>query len=224
MNIAVFDVDGTLVRGGTERQFFRWLLQRRHLGTRQLLSFAGYCIGRFGIYGRHIFAKNKAYLNGLDRRIVAEEAAAFVLERVTPQFYPPCIERLRLHQAQGDLVLMLTGTLEPIAMAIAEQLGIEQVIATRCELLDGRYTSAPPSTHPFGADKLQLLREATAELDDPLDRVVAYTDSIWDLALLEAVANPICVNPDRKLRAVALARGWEILDSTAVTAAARPES
>jgi phosphoserine phosphatase len=214
MSVAVFDVDGTLVRGlSTERGYFRWLLARGHLGPRQLGAFLWFNVRWFAVYGWHTFKKNKAYLSGLDENFVAGTARAFVRHDVQRRYDAHCVHRLRSHLTAGDQVLLLTGTLMPIASAIAESLGVHGVVATACATRDGCYTAAPPLSHPFGDEKRALLETERRRLavDGPL---FAYCDSGYDIALLESVDSPVCVRPDRRLRAHALARGWEILEES----------
>ena len=80
MPLAVFDVDGTLVSGrSTEKRFITWLLRRGHLGPFQMLSMVWFILRWFPRFGRHVFKKNKASLNGLPVSLIANEAREFAL-------------------------------------------------------------------------------------------------------------------------------------------------
>lgn len=212
MTIAVFDVDGTLVGGAsTERRFFRWLARHGRIGISQLLAFVWFNLRYLARYGVHTTKKNKAYLAGMRHADVAAAAVQFVNSEIRTEFTASCIERLRRHQSQGDRVVLMTGTLEPIADAIAKLLGADEVIATRCRLETQRYTSQAPLQHPFGQEKQTLFSQRYA----PHGSVYAYGDSHHDIALLAAVSHPVCVNPNRVLRRHAIENGWEVLDGSA---------
>ena len=114
---------------------------------------------------------------------------------------------------RGDTVVLLSGTLEPIAQALATALSVEHVRATVCHERNGRYLAAPPEVHPFGAAKLELAAQFAAEVGADLSDASAYGDSKDDLSLLEAVGDPVAVLPDRPLLATARGNRWHIIRS-----------
>ncbi len=97
MTLAIFDIDGTLVRGSTERKFWRYLFARRHLGPRQILACAWFMVRFLPHYGLHVAKKNKAYLVGLTTTDIAALAADFVAREAVPRLYEPAVERLHQH-------------------------------------------------------------------------------------------------------------------------------
>jgi HAD superfamily hydrolase (TIGR01490 family) len=211
MTLAIFDIDGTLVRGSTERRFWRYLFARGRQGPRQVLAYVWFLLRYLPRYGTHVAKKNKAYLVGLTIDEIDKLAAEFVTAEILPQLYEPAMERLHQHQRHGDAVALLSGTLEPIARALAAHLGVEHVCATVCVERDGRYLALPPERHPFGAEKLELAADLAARLGTDLRRTSAYGDSAHDLALLEAVGSPVAVWPDQRLLHAARARDWDVI-------------
>ena len=99
----------------------------------------------------------------------------------------------------------------PIAAPIAARLGVETLIATECGMQDGRYTGQITGTPCYQAGKVTRLNEWLAETGYNLDGAYFYSDSRNDLPLLEAVANPVAVDPDDVLRATATERGWPVI-------------
>ena len=90
---------------------------------------------------------------------------------------------------------------------IADDLGFDGALGTIVGVEDGKYTGR--ATRPLHAEnKARCIRE----LDYDLDASTAYSDSHTDLPFLEAVGNPVVVNPDRKLRRIASERGWPVLE------------
>lgn len=212
MKLAIFDIDGVLVRGSTERAFWWYLLRSGRQGPRQLLAGAAGFVRYLPGAGVHVGKVNKAYLSGLRYRDVQSHAEQFIEEWVDGQWFTPAVDRLAGHREQADAIVLLSGTLEPLAMALAARLRVGHVLATVPSCSDGVCTAKLPDVHPFAATKRTLGESAVRELGFDWRQVSAYGDSYHDLALLERAGEPVAVRPDKRLRAVAVARGWEILD------------
>jgi HAD superfamily hydrolase (TIGR01490 family) len=211
MTLAIFDIDGTLIEGSTERRFWRYLARHGHQGPRQVLAYLWFLVRYLPTYGAHTPKKNKAYLFALKTERVRSLATSFVGAEILPRLYLPTVQRLQHHLRRGDTVVLLSGTLEPIARALADTLGVQHVRATVCRERDGRYRAGPPQVHPFGAVKLELAKQLAAEVGADLKLASAYGDSEHDLALLQAVANPVAVLPDPPLLATARGNDWDII-------------
>lgn len=211
MKLAFFDIDGTLLVGSTERRFWRFLLQRGYQGPRQIAAYLYFSLRFLSTFGRHILKVNKAYLSGLDTERVRALATEFVAGEVVPRLYEPAVQRLRRHLKDGDTVVLLSGTLEPIARALGTTLGVQHVCATRCAVHRGRYTASPPECHPFSDEKLELATRLAAALGADLRDAAAYGDSRHDLCLLQAVGQPVAVRPDPPLLATARGNRWDII-------------
>ncbi len=211
MKLAIFDIDGTLVRGSSERLFWRFLVRRGRQGSQQIFSYLLFLIRYLPTGGVHTIKKNKAYLTGLHRVDVETLAREFVVTRLSRRLFQPAVQRLEQHVLRGDTVVLMSGTLDPIARALAGYLGARAVCATLCSERHGRYLAQPPEIHPFGAAKLSLARQLAEQLGTKLEHAVAYGDSAQDLFLLEAVGEPVAVAPDRHLLETALAKDWEII-------------
>ena len=140
-------------------------------------------------------------------------AASFVATEILPRLYAPAVQRLQSHLRRGDTVVLLSGTLRPIARALAAALSVEHVRATVCYELDGRYLAIPPAVHPFGAAKLEIAEQFAAKIGANLRHASAYGDSKHDLVLLQAVGDPVAVLPDRPLLATARGNRWHIIRS-----------
>lgn len=213
MTLAIFDIDGTLVEGSTERRFWRYLLKRGHQGPRQVTAYLLFWLRYWPVFRSQTAKKNKAYLYKLDVARVHAWAERFVAEEIVPRLYEPAVQRLQSHLRRGDTVVLLSGTLEPIALAMAKALSVQHVRATVCRQRDGRYLGGPPRVHPFGAAKLELAAQFAAEIGADLRDASAYGDSRHDLALLEAVGDPVAVQPDAPLLETARGNRWDIIRS-----------
>jgi HAD superfamily hydrolase (TIGR01490 family) len=213
MTLAIFDIDGTLVEGSTERRFWRYLLKRGHQGPRQVLAYLMFWLRYFPVLRGQTAKKNKAYLYMLETARVRALAERFVAEEILPRLYAPAVQRLQRHLQHGDIVVLLSGTLEPIAYSLARALGVRHVRATACRERNGRYLAEPPKVHPFGAAKLVIATQLAADMGADLREASAYGDSLHDLTLLEAVGHPVAVRPDRPLLETARGNRWLIIRS-----------
>lgn len=212
--LAVFDVDGTLLPGpGSERRFMSELLRARVLHVRQVASQFAFA-ARYGFtYGRHVFKKDKAYLVDLPVDDIQALGEQFVAEKLLPILYPVVRERLDWHLDAGERVCLLTGAPDFLARPLGRQLGVHEIHAARCAVRGNRFTMAPPASHPFGYEKLAILRRICTKHRAALGSVSSYADSGHDVPLLRASGYPVAVFPDRVLRAEATKRNWEIIDS-----------
>ncbi len=212
MPLAVFDIDGTLVAGAsTEKRLFAMLLGRGLLKPRQLFAFTSFALSRAPEFGRHVMKKNKAYLAGLRCEHVSAVTAAWVKHAASRWWFAPCVERQRQHPAAGDPVVLLSGTPQFLADALAAELGVMRSVGTVCASVDGCFVAEPPVFHPFGTTKLELLADLCAEFGVPTSAVTAYGDSFYDVPLLREAGQAVAVRPDARLRATALAENWVIL-------------
>ena len=211
MKLAVFDIDDTLIVGSTERMFWRFLWRKRRLNLRQFLAYAIFFVRYFPTGGVHTAKKNKAYLSGLSVDDINALAREFVEDVLPEHFFQPAIQRLQQHRQRGDTVVLMSGTLDCIAQALAARLGADRVCATLCSQRNGVFLAQPPEIHPFDAVKLSLTKQIAEQYGIDLRQVTAYGDSRHDLFLLAAVGQPTAVRPDATLGRVAEELGWEII-------------
>lgn len=211
MHLALFDIDGTLIEGSSERLFWRYLVSHGYQGPRQLWHFAASLTRNSrGWSGRRA---NKSYLIGLRRADLDRLARDFVQLRLMRRAYPAVLAKLRWHRERGDTVVLLSGTLQPIAEALAHAWGVGHTCATLCVERNGVYCAEPPLRHPFGLAKLRYAVETAERLGLDLGAAYAYADSTHDADLLAAVGTPIAVMPDRRLRRTAELHDWQIMST-----------
>ena len=212
MRLAIFDVDGTLVSGrSTEKRFIAWLFRRGHLGPLQLLSAGWFVVRWFPQFGRHVFRKNKAYLNGLPVSLVADEARRFVQSVPDAAWIEPALAELRRHRKNGDIVILLSGTLQPIAESLCSRFGADGSLGTECHVEQQRFTASPPLQHPFYDEKADMLSSICETYRIAAGEIYAYADSRFDIPLLRKIGYPVAVCPDRALAEWARANNHRIL-------------
>jgi HAD superfamily hydrolase (TIGR01490 family) len=130
---------------------------------------------------------------------------------IRPLVYAEPLRLVQQHRERGERVYIVSATLQEIVEHIADDLGFDGAIGSTCEIVDGVYTGRSlRAAHGDGkAAALQQLAE-TEGID--LAASTAYSDSYSDVPFLEAVGHPVAANPDRKLRHIAVERGWPVVD------------
>jgi HAD superfamily hydrolase (TIGR01490 family) len=139
-----------------------------------------------------------------------------------PTFFAQAIERVAWHARQGHEVVLVSGTLEPLAWGAARAMEAElaargiavtiRVHATRLQEMDGQWTGRVLGEAMFGEAKARAAKRLAAEMRLDLARCYAYGDSTNDRLLLELVGKPAAVNPSEDLARLARTFGWPILN------------
>lgn len=217
MKLTLFDLDHTLLAGDSDVLWCRYLQQRGLLdaaefGPRNAAMEAAYKAGTVSVQAFCEF-----YVGTLAGRTPQEWAPvreAFLHEVVVPCIAPGAPALVRQHLEAGDLVVLSTATNRVVTELTAAHFGIRHLIATEAERgADGRYTGAVLGTPNMRLGKVERLHQWLAGRDLALGETESccYSDSINDLPLLETVDRAIAVDPDPRLHAEALARGWPVI-------------
>ena len=142
------------------------------------------------------------------RRLVRETME----EVIAPLVYQEALDLIAEHRRAGRDVWIVSSSGEEIVEPFGEYLGIRNVIATRSGLDDeGRYDGTL-EFYAYAGAKATAMRQVAEVRGYDLAQCYAYSDSITDLPMLSAVGHPVAANPDRELRAAAVAMDWEVRD------------
>jgi HAD superfamily hydrolase (TIGR01490 family) len=152
-----------------------------------------------------------ALTKGWDREEVEEVVREALEEVVDPYIYQEALDLIALHQALGRKVYIVSSSPEEVVRPLADRLGVDGVVATRAESVDGKYTGKL-EFYCYREQKAEAIQQLADAVGIDLSGSFAYSDSITDQPMLEAVGNPVAVNPDRELRRLALQRGWKVRD------------
>lgn len=214
MTLAIFDLDETLLCGDSASLFCRFLadsgLADADFLVREQALMQRYACGSLSMPDYVAFL-----LQPLQRLSTAEIDALlpdFVSRYIEPRIYPQARTLLAELRAQGQLPLIISATPAFIVRAVAQALGVQELLAIELETSAGGYYSGAIAGIPsYREGKVIRLQQWLAERDEPLEGAAFYTDSINDLPLLERVDRPIATNPDPRLTQIANARGWPLL-------------
>jgi HAD superfamily hydrolase (TIGR01490 family) len=154
---------------------------------------------------------------------VGEIVRRHLAQAIVPYVYTEARALLAVHAAAGHDVIIVSSSGQEMVRPIGAVLGASGVIATRMEVAAGRYTGVM-EFYAYGEAKAIGMRELAAESGYQLADCFAYSDSVTDLPMLEAVGHAHAVNPDRALRKIARARGWPVLTFGDRSPGASPDS
>ena len=156
---AVFDLDGTLLRGtSSERLLLPWLARRRVVGVTQL---AAACARLASLPRRGATAalrRNKRWLTGVRVELVVEPIERFLDEVLMSKICPVVADELFQEKSRGACTWLLTGAPDFIARAVAGRLGMDGAVATSLEVRDGRFTGEVSGRHVFAVAKRAAAR------------------------------------------------------------------
>lgn len=213
---AFFDLDKTLIARSPVLAFAvplhrAQLLTRRDV-TRSLRAQRSFVSSRADhALMEQIRVRLSTVIAGWSTDTLREVIDAHLETILRPFVYAEAAELIERHRAAGDVIVLVTSTGTEVAHPVGLLFGAEHVLATRMEHAGGHYTGRI-ADFMYGPRKAVAIAELAQREGIDLGLSHAYSDSVTDLPLLEAVGRPTAVNPDRELRRVAADRGWPVLD------------
>jgi putative phosphoserine phosphatase/1-acylglycerol-3-phosphate O-acyltransferase len=214
MRAAFFDLDRTLLKGASGPLLTRALVEagvlpdRHYPGERLVYRF--YEVVGETLVGMALARQVANVFAGTDPeavRAAAKVAAEELSDHVLPYVHPLIDD----HHRERRKVVLATTTPHDLVAPFAEKLGFDDIVATRYAEADGRYTGALEGNFVWFLGKLAAVRAWADANGVSVADSWAYSDSVYDAPLLGAVAHPHAVNPDPRLRVLAVARRWPVM-------------
>lgn len=213
--IAFFDLDKTLLPWNSAPRWVRFELANGKISWRQALR-GWYWIGRYHlgfaeidtIYREAI----RVYAGDPETEII-ERTRVFYRDQIRGLYRPGARETVRRHKDQGDRVVLLTTSSNYMSEHVCKELGLDDYLCNFYEVNDdGRFTGEAVEPLCVGEGKRVYAERYASKHGVTLADCAFYTDSMSDFPALEAVGEPVAVNPDPKLKRIARERGWRIED------------
>jgi HAD superfamily hydrolase (TIGR01490 family) len=152
-------------------------------------------------------------VTGWDVQTVRDIVAETLHHIVDPIVYDEAVTLIEQHRAEGRDVVIVSSSGYEVVEPIGRLLGADRVIATQMVVADGKYTGEIDH-YVYGPEKARAVLDLAATEGYDLANSFAYSDSVTDTPMLEAVGHPVAVNPDKGLRRIATERGWPVQDFT----------
>lgn len=150
-----------------------------------------------------------ALVTGWDAEVFARVVTDSLDSRIEPQVFVEALEAIATHRAAGHAIVVVSASAEAIVRPIAHMLGVDHVLSSHLEIVHGRYTGHI-ERYMYGPEKAAAMTELAERFDWDLTQCWAYSDSITDAPMLQAVGHAVAVNPDRALAHMAVDNGWDI--------------
>lgn len=214
MNLAIFDLDNTLLAGDSDYLWGRYLVEHErvdgaHYERENLRFYDEYKSGTLDIFEFLRFSLRPLADHNLSEMLALREK--FIEEKIRPLILPAAQKLVEEHRQKGHELLIITATNRFVTEPIADALGIENLIATDPEFKDGAYTGEVSGTPSFREGKVERLSDWLKQTGGNLASSWFYSDSHNDLPLLEMVTHPVAVDADETLSAHAEQKGWSII-------------
>jgi HAD superfamily hydrolase (TIGR01490 family) len=215
---AFFDLDKTIIAKSSSLAFTK-PFQAGGLITRGAMLRSAYAQFVYLVGGadHDQMEKIRAFMSqlveGWDVETVKEIVAETLHHVVDPIVYDEAVSLMEEHREIGRDVVVVSASGAEVVEPIGELLGADDVIASRLEIIDGKYTGEI-EYYAYAEEKAAAIEAMAAERGYDLEQCFAYSDSITDAPMLAVVGHPHAVNPDKDLRRLAASKGWPILQFT----------
>lgn len=217
MNLALFDLDNTLLSGDSDFEWAQFLIEqgvldRELFEAKNLAFYEQYKQGTLDIHEFLDFQLKP--LSRHPRHVLDSWHGEFMQSRVRPMMGQAARDLVARHRAAGDVCVVITATNSFVTEPIAREFGVEHLIATEPEQRDGEFTGRVAGVPSFREGKVTRLEEWMAQRGwnwNSFGDSWFYSDSLNDLPLLAKVKNPVAVDPDATLRTHAAQQGWRIM-------------
>ena len=213
---AFFDLDKTLMAGSSGMVFARIARGHGMVSRRQIARWGRDHI-RYRLRGStdeqtsELLKVARETFKGVPERDIIRMGPE-VLAGILPRIYPEMLEEVHRHQDEGRATFIVSAAGNEMVAQLAQVLGMEGGIGTSYEVgPDGLYTGRLNGPFVYGEGKVEAMSRFADEHDIDLGESFAYSDSASDMPMMRSVGNPVVVNPDDPLAAVAKAEGWRVL-------------
>ena len=214
MEAAFFDLDKTIVARSSPlvlgRSFFKeGMISRSSLMKSLYAQLMFQLMGADEDKMERMRVEASKLTAGWDQEKVRTVVTEVLEDVMSPLIYAEALELMHDHREAGRLVCIVSSSPQEVVDPLAKMLYVDRYIATKPKIVDGKYTGEL-DFYAYGPQKAVAMRGLADEVGLDLSGSFAYSDSITDLPMLEAVGRPVVVNPDKSLRRLAVERGWDI--------------
>lgn len=210
--IVFFDLDGTITSMNSGYALVRKAYAKRMITRRGLIN----AIICSVLYKLRIMPAEKIirvmgrWLRGLKQDILSAIAGEAVEEYLFDSVFEEIYDEIRSHRSNNADLAILSSAIGEICRPVARHLGIDNIISTEMECINGELTGLSSGSYCFGDEKERRMTCFCNEKGFDKASAYYYADSFSDLAALETVGNPVCINPGSRLRKKAIEMNWRI--------------
>jgi len=208
-----FDLDGTLIKGQSQKIMLLHLWQKQRISFFTLLIiliwFLLYSLN-LALSVPWIMVKVYRRLRGMKEEEFNDLLEKVVADEVEKKLFPEALKKIRIYQKEGYKVGIISTSLSSLVKILAEKLDLDFALGTKLETKNGVFTGRIEGRVLYGKEKARVAKSLASKEGWDLSQSYAFTDSFSDIPLLKLVGYPVVVNPDRKLRKKASLLNWPI--------------
>lgn len=212
--VAFFDLDDTLIAKNSGKIFWDYCFEN-NIYTPMELGYLGLSLFKFitGFDETEDFIRNWARcFKGWSEDRMHEITRELFDQRIRQVIRHRARDEINRHKSQGARTVILSASTRFVCEPVKEHLSMDEVVCTALGIDDGKFTGTLASPYIFGEQKHLSALSYCAENDIDIQKCYYYGDAYTDRFVMEAVGNPVCVSPDRKLRAYAEQRNWPVVE------------
>ena len=214
MALAIFDLDNTLLAGDSDYLWGQFLIKEGIVDKNQYEKenqrfYDEYKAGTLDIYAFLAFSLKPLSENDTDK--LNQLRQTFIEQEIQKILLPKAFELIKSHADKNDTLMIITATNRFVTEPISKLLGIEFLLATEPEVIDGRYTGKVFGTPCFQDGKVKRLEAWLKQENVSMEGSWFYSDSHNDIPLLKRVANPVAVDSDEQLTNYAKEQNWPVI-------------
>lgn len=212
--LAIFDLDNTLLNGDSDHSWGEFLVEQGvvdgdYYRRQNDLFYQQYQQGTLDIDAFLRFALEP--LTQHQPQQLQQWHQQFMQQKIQPMLLPKAQALLQQHRDQGHRLLIITATNAFVTRPIAQLLGVDDILATEPEIIDGCYTGKVAGIPCFREGKVTRLQQWLQQTGHTLQGSYFYSDSQNDLPLLQVVEHPVAVDADPILQQHARHAGWPLI-------------
>ena len=215
---AFFDMDRTVLLVDSGALWVKFLRRRNELSRLQMLRALSWVVRyKLALLDLEALAqKLAANLTGKPEADMIKKCQGWYRDEIEPAIAPAARLAIAEHRRQGERVVLLTTSTPYVAELLGRTLALDDVLCSRLEVIDGRFTGQIQHPLCFGHGKVTHAERWAQAAGLSLADCAFYTDSYNDVPVLRRVGRPFVVNPDERLRRLAQKQGWPISTWSAI--------
>jgi len=215
--VASFDLDRTLTGNNSGREIIRMAVRKGVLSYSVIIrAFVLSMAHRLNLRNTRETISNMAlWAKGQPEDLLQDLCREAAIAGIIPSIYPGAKQEIEYHRKEKAQLVLLSSALAPVCRQVALHLGLDSVICSELEVAGGFFTGKSKGRFCYGEEKARKLLSYCEINHYSPSSAWYYGDSYSDLPVLELVGNPVCVNPDKRLLALARKKGWQIRKWTA---------
>lgn len=217
IRIAFYDLDGTLVSSNVVTQY-AFFVKRQPSRVRAALKYTKLVLSVPALIGLDLYSRrlfNEVFFReyrGMRQEWLRDQSDGLFTRVIHPTIFPGAKALVEADRQKGLRTVLVTGTLDFALDPVVRYFGFDDVICNSLMFENGAATGKVATPLIAEREKVEQMMRLCRQYEVDAAQAKAYSDSLSDLPMLEAVGHPSAVNPDRRLRRLALQRGWPVLN------------